>query len=215
MRTIGISLIVLALLCYASTIQAIRTLIQDSRRLKPEARFSIFWWLPAWGVHRVGYPASKVRRQIVTRFCLTFASMIAGMACIAISILNHTPGSRYSDVVWHQEVQSPGGVWMAVAETHQVGGFGSGWAGTTVSLKNLNRTVLQTEPFAVLSYPGDGSIKHAYVLSEDNADTKLKFRWLDADHLEIDYTGGTDPYLEVIKYGGVAINLRLESPDSK
>ncbi len=212
MRTIGISLIVLALLWYASTIQAIRDLIQESRVIKPEARFSIFWWLPAWGVHRRGLPASKVRSRIVTRFCLTFAFMIAGMACIAVSILQHTPGSRYSDVVWHKEVQSPDKVWTAIAETHQVGGFGSAWVGTTISLKNLNRTVLQTEPFAVLSYPGDGSIKHAYVLSDENADTKLGIKWLDTEHLEIKYTGGTDPYLEVVKYGGVAISLHLD-PD--
>lgn len=210
MRTIGISLIVLALLCYASTIQAIRNLVQDSRRFKPERQFSSLWWLPAWGVHRAGFPASKVRRQIVTRFCLTFAFMIAGMACIGVSILSHIPGSRYSDVVWHKEVQSPDGVWMAIAETHQVGGFGSAWVETTVSLKNLNRTVLQSEPYAVLSYPGDGSIRRAYTLSQDNADTKLEIKWLDAGHLDIGYKGDTEPDLEVVKYGGVAIQLRVD-----
>jgi len=92
-----------------------------------------------------------------------------------------------------------------------VGGFGSAWVGTTVSLKNLKGTVHQNDPYAILSYPDDGSIKHAYVLSDQNADTKLAIKWLDAAHLEVDYTGDTDPYLEVVRYGGVAIRLRVGS----
>ncbi len=83
-----------------------------------------------------------------------------------------------------------------------------------MSLRNLNRTVLQAEPFAILSYPGDDSIKHAYILSEDNKDTKLGIKWLDAGHLQIRYTGNTDPYLEVTKYGGVEIDLRLKPRDA-
>ena len=91
MRVVGFGLWTLALLSYVSTVRAIWAMVRQSRQLDPEARFSLFWWLPAWRVHRRGYPASPVRREIVTRFGLTFGLMLAGMAFIAIDSLRHMP----------------------------------------------------------------------------------------------------------------------------
>lgn len=91
MRVLGFSLIALALVCYVSTVRAVWTMIRESRQLQPGARLSLFWWLPAWRVHRRGYPASPVRKQIVTRFGLTFGLMLAGMASIAVYTVRHLP----------------------------------------------------------------------------------------------------------------------------
>ena len=89
MRAVGICLWALALLMYVSTVRAIWTMVRQSRQLDPGARVSLFWWLPAWRMHRRGYPASPVRRQIVTRFGLTFGLMLAGLAFIAVYSVRH------------------------------------------------------------------------------------------------------------------------------
>jgi hypothetical protein len=56
---------------------------------------------------------------------------------------------------------------------------------------------------------GSGSTTKAYALSDENADRSLAIYWKDGNHLELIYTGGTEPYLEVVKYDSVNIKLQL------
>ena len=93
MREVGFGKMALALVWYVSTVRAIWTLVRESRQLEPGARLSLFWWLPAWRVRRRGYPASPLRRQIVTRFGLTFGLMLAGMAFVAVYTVRHLPSN--------------------------------------------------------------------------------------------------------------------------
>lgn len=72
------------------------------------------------------------------------------------------------DVVWRHEVPAPDGKWSAVAETHQTGGWGTGYGWTTVSLKYLKGS--RGDLFAIMQYPSDGSTTKAYVLSDENID---------------------------------------------
>ncbi len=121
----------------------------------------------------------------------------------------HDPGPT----VWRTELKSPDGLWLATARTDQWGGFGSAWVETVVSLKKLDGTVYRGKPFDVLSYPGGGPIRKAYVLSEANAGggVKLRMRWLTTKQLEISYQGTIEPDLQVVKFGGVDITLQ-QSP---
>ena len=73
MRITGYVLFIIAFVIYATIWQAIWQLVRESRQVKPDTRFSRFWWLPAWRVHKKTYPSSNVRQQIVMRFILTFA----------------------------------------------------------------------------------------------------------------------------------------------
>lgn len=91
MRIIGYGLMALALFFYVKTIQAIWTLVAESRRLESGVRLSRIWWLPAWRVHRKAYPESSTRRRIAQFFTITFVLMLAGMGLIARSILQSSP----------------------------------------------------------------------------------------------------------------------------
>jgi hypothetical protein len=134
---------------------------------------------------------------------------IAACLCVSMCLLGCS-----KDVVWHHEVPSPDGRWSAVAETHQTGGWGSGYGWTTVSLKYLKGDA-KDKPFAILQYPSDGSSTKAYVLSNENADVFLTIHWTDGNHLELIYTGGTEPDLEVAKYATVNINIQLRDTLSR
>jgi len=135
---------------------------------------------------------------VVGRFLRTSVCFYVSMCLLGCS----------KDVVWHHEVLSPDGKWSAIAEIHQAGGWGSGYGWTTVSLRYLKSNA-KSEPFAILGYPSDGSTTKAYVLSDENTDRFLAIHWNDGTHLELAYTGGTDPYLEVAKYDSVNIKLQL------
>ncbi len=67
----------------------------------------------------------------------------------------------------------------------------------------------KSEPFTILQYPSDGSSTKAYVLSNENADRFLAIHWTDGNHLELIYTGGAEPDLEVTKYATVNISTQL------
>lgn len=128
---------------------------------------------------------------------------IAACLYVSMCLLGCSKG-----VVWHHEVPSPDGRWSAVAETHQTGGWGSGYGWTTVSLKHLKGNA-KSEPFTILQYLSDGSSTKAYILSNENADSFLAIHWTDENHLELIYTGGTEPDLEVTKYATVNISTQL------
>ena len=91
---LAVGCFVIGLFFYVGTVKAIWQLVTESRELQSGVHFNHFWWTPAWKVHRTGYPASPVRRQIVTRFLLTFACMVAVMVCLAYSTIHPGLGAR-------------------------------------------------------------------------------------------------------------------------
>ncbi len=95
--------------------------------------------------------------------------LLATSVCLYVSLCLLGCGK---DVVWRHEVLSPDGKWSAIAETHQTGGWGSGYGWTTVSLRYLKGDA-KSEPFTILGYPSDGSTTKAYVLSDENTDRFL------------------------------------------
>jgi hypothetical protein len=119
-------------------------------------------------------------------------------------------GCRYDPTVWRTELRSPDGAWIAIAHTDQYGGFGSAYVDAVVSLKRLDGTWNRGKPFDILVYPDGGPIRKTYVLSDANAGggVNLKMIWLNANNLEIDYSGTINPGLQVARFGGVNITLR-------
>jgi hypothetical protein len=107
-------------------------------------------------------------------------------------------------------LRSPDGAWIAIAHTDQYGGFGSAYVDTVVSLKRVDGTWNRGKSFNILTYPNGGPIRKTYVLSDDNAGggVNLKMKWLNANNLEIDYSGTINPGLQVARFGGVNITLR-------
>jgi len=91
MRVVGYLLAALSLYSYATTVHAIWRLVAETKQLNTGVHFNRFWWTPAWRLHRNAYPESNLRRQIVTRFTLTFALMVAAMGCIAIATYSQLP----------------------------------------------------------------------------------------------------------------------------
>jgi len=72
MSFIGSLLMMIAMVLYFKTWQAIRRLVNEANRVSPPARYSLLWWLPAWKVHARVYSTSSARRNIVVQFLLTF-----------------------------------------------------------------------------------------------------------------------------------------------
>jgi hypothetical protein len=70
---------------YVITVRAIWKLVAESKLLESEVRFNRFNWTPAWKVHRIGYPDSFLRRQIVFGSLFTWAFMIVAMVFLAYS----------------------------------------------------------------------------------------------------------------------------------
>lgn len=114
-------------------------------------------------------------------------------------------------VVWRTQVDSPGGVWVASADTVQNGGFGSGGIETTVYLK---RRSAHLPPIAVLGFSCAGPVPHPYVL--DNVANRggtinLKMRWSDPVHLDVVYGGDPSINLETIRLQDVTITVQREA----
>jgi hypothetical protein len=70
---------VLAFLSYIKMLFAIRQLVNETRLLHSGVRFNMLWWMPAWKVHRVAYPNSRLRKEIVALYSLTFLLLILAM----------------------------------------------------------------------------------------------------------------------------------------
>jgi len=85
LKIIGYIFFIVAMASYIKSLSSIFQLVQESRKVQPEAKISRLRWLPAWKIHRSYYPLSKLRRSIVFRFLSTFLLMIAAMACITYS----------------------------------------------------------------------------------------------------------------------------------
>ena len=91
MRILGFCLFGLAMVSYMTTIMAISALLRESRQHRPGTRLNLFWWIPAWQIHRGAYPVSPLRKQIVTRFITTFVLMSVGMVCVGVDVIRHSP----------------------------------------------------------------------------------------------------------------------------
>jgi hypothetical protein len=91
MTIIGYVLMALGFVAYGSILRAIFRLVAETRQLNSDARFNRFWWTPAWKIHRAAYPLSRIRKQIVVLFLLTFILVCAGTACIAINFVRALP----------------------------------------------------------------------------------------------------------------------------
>ena len=118
-------------------------------------------------------------------------------------------GCRQDPAVWKTDLPSTDGAWVASAETDQWGGFGSAYVETTVSVRRPDKTVNSGKPYDVLGFPTGGPIRHAYVLSNDNAGggVNLKMKWESPSHLQVTYDGTAEPDLQVVKFAGVNISL--------
>jgi hypothetical protein len=87
MTITGYVLFMVAFVYYAAIWFLIWQLVSKSRQVSPDKHFSRLCWLPAWRVHRNNFPASNLRRKVVMRFVMTFALLIAAMACVGYSML--------------------------------------------------------------------------------------------------------------------------------
>jgi hypothetical protein len=84
MEIAGYILSGLVFVCYIQTVRAIWQLVDEARQLGTGTRFNRFWWMPAWKVHRKGYPESTTRRQVIMRCLLTAALMVVVMIYIVM-----------------------------------------------------------------------------------------------------------------------------------
>jgi hypothetical protein len=70
---------------YVRTLRAIWRLVAESRLLESGVHFNRFNWTPALKVHRIGYPESHLRRQIVIGFLFTWAFMMVALVFLVHS----------------------------------------------------------------------------------------------------------------------------------
>jgi len=117
--------------------------------------------------------------------------------------------------VWHEELPSPDGKWIAIAETQQGGGFGTAAILTTISLKG---TKISNAPQVVLGFSCDGPVPRPYTLdniANVGGTVDLKMQWVTPTHLDVTYRGHPDVYLQTVKLWGTDISLRNLSSDNR
>jgi len=111
-------------------------------------------------------------------------------------------------IVWKSELKSPNGAWVAIAETIQNGGLGSGNIYTAVYLK----TAASKRPaMEVLGLDCQGPVPHAYVL--DNVANRggtidLAMQWITPSHLLVTYKGQPNIQFQAVRLGGIEITLK-------
>ena len=88
MKIAGLIFFLGALISYLAIWRSIAQLVKESRQAEPDTHLSRIWWLPAWDIHQINYPASPVRRQIILRFVWTAILMTLAMACIGYSLIH-------------------------------------------------------------------------------------------------------------------------------
>jgi hypothetical protein len=116
--------------------------------------------------------------------------------------------------VWHAEVPSPDGSWIAIAETVQNGGFGTASIATTVSLK-LTRS--SNAPVMVLAFACMGPVPRPYTLdnvANAGGTINLQMKWLTPSHLDVTYSGHPELNFQAVKLWGADISLRNVASDT-
>jgi hypothetical protein len=131
----------------------------------------------------------------------------ASLAAIAVCIVGL--GCQMGDgTIWKAEVPSPDGLWVAIADTIQNGGFGTASIQTSVYLR---RTHTSQRPMEVLGFWCEGPASRPYVLdnvSNAGGTIGLKMQWLSPSHLEVTYEGRASLEFQVVKYAGVDVSVR-------
>jgi hypothetical protein len=115
--------------------------------------------------------------------------------------------------VWHAELPSTDGAWIAIAETQQGGGFGTAAILTTISLKG---TRISNAPKVVLGFSCEGPVPRPYTLdniANAGGTIDLKMKWVTSTHLDVTFSGHPDVYLQTVKLWGVDISLRNASSE--
>jgi hypothetical protein len=135
-------------------------------------------------------------------------SLIIFGACLLES------GCRVDPTVWHMEIPSPDGAWIALADTSQNGGPGNASIATTVSLKGTRSS---NAPQLVLGFDCEGPVPRPYTLdnvANAGGTINLKMKWVTPSRLEVTYSGHPDVYLQTAKLWGVDISLRNLSSEA-
>jgi len=129
--------------------------------------------------------------------------MIGGLRCckavslIFIGVSVFATGCNGSDTIWSAEARSPDGLWLAMAETVQTGGFGTGLTTTDVNLKWVRGS---DRPETILVFVHD---------PKSVPDTiHLCMYWVTPSHLVVTYDGHPRVDFQVVKDGDVEISLR-------
>ena len=106
-------------------------------------------------------------KAAASRSSATLDSMQRVVAAIGItglvvgSLLGTGCSNKDTLTVWRTETLSPDGLWVAIADTVQNGGFGSAKIDTSVYLRGAKD---KRPPVRVLGFSCDGPVPHPYVL---------------------------------------------------
>lgn len=136
---------------------------------------------------------------------ISFATWKAALIALGVCSLLFGCGAP---TVWKAEIPSPDRHWLAIAQTVQNGGFGTGSIFTTVYLKQNN---LWRRPTEVVSFFCEGPVPRPYVLDNTanaGGTINLTMEWATPLHLEITYRGHADLYFQVFRYSGIEISVR-------
>jgi hypothetical protein len=145
-------------------------------------------------------PTAENVRHGTSRFRCAISLIMVGACLLASACARPT--------VWHEEVPSPDGSWIAIAETVQNGGFGSAYIETTVSLKATHSS---SAPVMILAFSCEGPVPRPYVLdnvANEGGTINLQMKWLTPSHLEVSYSGHPDLTFQAVKLWGADISLR-------
>jgi len=102
--------------------------------------------------------------------------------------------SQGNETTWSNESKSPDGAWVVSAHTeHTQGGFGTGWEGTLIQLK---QSFKEAKPVDVLDFDDD---------PEPPKD--IQAHWISPSHLQITYRGNPRINFQAVKAFGMDISV--------
>jgi hypothetical protein len=151
--------------------------------------------------------------DLAPRECQSWIRSAISLIILCVCVME--TGCRYDPTVWHMEIPSPDGVWIAIADTAQNGGPGNASIATSISLK---RTWSSNTPQLILGFDCDGPVPRPYTLdnvANAGGTINLQMKWLTPSHLEVTYAGNPDLYFQAVKVWGVDISLRNLPYDTK
>jgi hypothetical protein len=106
-------------------------------------------------------------------------------------------GCNDSERTWAAKAESPDGTYVARAQTHEYGGWGTGSAPQT--MVDLNWTKGHQRPVNVFTFIPD--------VEEQDA-MHVGMEWLTPTHLELTYKGHPIIEFQAIRFQGVDISIR-------
>jgi hypothetical protein len=114
-----------------------------------------------------------------------------------------TIGCKNSERTWSAQAKSPDGKLIALAETLEPGGWGTGAPAETYV--NLNWTSGSQKSTVVFSF-NDGP--------NEPGGMNVGMHWLTPRHLELTYKGNPTIDFQAVKWAGVEVSARPESTSS-